>query len=111
VPRNTTLPVTAKRIFRTRKAGQQSILVQIVEGESANPDDCTQIGRCAVRDLPPNLPAQSSIDVRFHYAENGRLTVRVAVEGTDKKLNHNITRDNALTAEQLNAWKSFVCGT
>ena len=110
VPRNTTLPVTARRAFRTQKSGQRSILVQIVEGESANPDDCTQIGRCAVRDLPANLPAQTPIEVRFHYAENGRLTVHVAVEGTKKHLKHSITRDNTLTQEQLDAWRGFVCG-
>jgi molecular chaperone DnaK len=111
IPRNTALPVAARRAFRTQKAGQSSILVQIVEGESANPSDCTQIGRCAVRDLPPNLPAESSIDVRFHYAENGRLTVQVSVAGTTKELKHNITRENTLTQEQLDAWRGYVCGT
>ncbi len=111
VPRNTSLPVTARRNFRTQKPGQRSILVQIVEGESANPDECTQIGRCAVRDLPANLPGQTPIEVRFHYAENGRLTVHVAVEGTTKELRHTITRDNMLTQEQLDAWRGFVCGS
>ena len=57
IPRNTPLPVTAKRVFRTQKEGQRSILVQIVEGESSSPDDCTQIGKCAIRNLPPNLPS------------------------------------------------------
>ena len=52
IPRNTALPATAKRVFRTQKANQKSILVQIVEGESANPEDCSQIGKCVVRDLP-----------------------------------------------------------
>jgi molecular chaperone DnaK len=111
IPRNTKLPVNAKRTFRTQKPGQKSILVRIVEGESANPDDCTQIGQCAARDLPANLPAQTPIDVKFHYAENGRLTVAVSVEGTAKELKHTITRDNSLTQEQLDAWRGFVCGT
>src|SRR5207248_5368387 len=64
-------------LFRTQKAAQRSILVQIVEGESASPDDCSQIGKCVVRDLPPTLPAQTPIEVRFHYQDNGRLTVNV----------------------------------
>ena len=34
IPRNTPLPVTAKRTFKTRKENQRSILVQIVEGEA-----------------------------------------------------------------------------
>ena len=56
-----------------RKPAQRSILVQIVEGESASPEDCSQLGKCVVRDLPPNLPADTPIEVQFRYADNGRL--------------------------------------
>ncbi|MFO0903335.1 MAG: Hsp70 family protein [Pirellulales bacterium] len=110
IPRNTPLPVTAKRVFRTQKAGQRSIKVQIVEGESMSPDDCSQLGRCTVRDLPPNLPAQTPIDVKFRYEENGRLTVTVHVSGTDKQLEHELTRENSLTTEQLASWRKYISG-
>jgi four helix bundle protein len=53
IPRNTPLPVTAKRVFKTSKSGQRSILVPIVEGESPSAEACTPIGRCSVRHLPP----------------------------------------------------------
>src|SRR6266850_340064 len=95
IPRNTPLPVVARRIFKTQKAGQKSILVQIVEGESPSPDDCSQLGKCTVRHLPPDLPSQTPIEVRFRYEENGRLTVNVQVEGTTKQLQHEIQRENS----------------
>jgi len=110
IPRNTPLPVVARRIFKTQKAAQKSILVQIVEGESLSPDDCSQLGRCAVRSLPSDLPAQTPIEVRFKYEENGRLTVNVQVEGTTKQLQHELQRENSLTQEQLDAWRKQVCG-
>jgi molecular chaperone DnaK len=110
IPRNTPLPVTAKRVFRTQKASQQSILVQIVEGESATPEDCSQIGKCVVRDLPPALPAQTPIEVRFAYQENGRLTVNVSVVGAGRDLKHEIARENSLTPEQLDAWRLYITG-
>src|SRR5215471_8639709 len=106
----TALPVTARRVFKTQKAAQRSILVQIVEGESLSPDDCSQLGKCSVRNLPPDLPMQTPIDVRFRYEENGRLTVSVRVEGTDKNLEHEITRENSLTQEQLDSWRQYICG-
>jgi molecular chaperone DnaK len=84
--------------------------VQIVEGESASPDDCSQIGKCTVRDLPPNLPVQSPIEVRFRYEENGRLTVVVRVANTDKLLQHEISRENSLTREQLDSWRKYISG-
>jgi len=110
IPRNTPLPVTAKRVFKTQKASQKSILVQIVEGESASPDDCSQIGKCSVRDLPENLPAQTPIEVRFKYEENGRLTVMVNVADTDKQLQHEITRENSMNQDQLNSWRQYISG-
>ena len=110
IPRNTPLPATAKRVFRTSKHGQRSVLVQIVEGESDSPDDCVQIGRCAVRNLPPNLPAHTPVEVRFRYEQNGRLTVRVRVSGMDKDLQHEITRENTITAEQLDKWRKSISG-
>lgn len=108
IPRNTPLPVSARRIFKTKRAGQRSILVQIVEGESQTPADCSQIGQCIVRDLPKDLPAQTSIDVRFRYLENGRLTILVKVEGTDTHLKHHIERVNSLSVEELDRWQDYV---
>ncbi len=108
VPRNTPLPVTAKRVFKTHKANQKSILVQIVEGESANPTDCSQVGKCTVRDLPLQLPAQTPIEVLFQYQENGRLTVMVTVSGTDTELKHEITRENSLNQDQLHSWRQYI---
>jgi molecular chaperone DnaK len=110
IPRNTPLPVVARRVFKTQKLGQKSILVQIVEGESLSPDDCSQLGKCSVRRLPADLPAQTPIEVRFRYEENGCLTVNVQVEGTDKQLQHEITRENSLTQDQLDSWRKYVSG-
>jgi molecular chaperone DnaK len=110
IPRNTPLPADARRIFKTHKRGQKSILVQIVEGESAAPDDCAPVGRCSVRDLPADLPAQTPIEVGFRYLDNGRLSVQVKVAGTNTRLEHEIMRENSLTTDQLNSWRKYVSG-
>ncbi len=85
--------------------------MQIVEGESASPEDCSQIGKCVVRDLPKDLPAETPIEVRFGYAENGRLTIVVKVANTDSELQHEITRENSLSIEQLDSWREYILGT
>ncbi len=108
IPRNTHLPVSAKRLFQTQRPGQRSVLVQIVEGESADPTQCVPLGRCTLRDLPPELPAQSPIDVLFEYHQDGRLTVQVRITGTDRWVRHRMTRENSLGAAQLETWRQYL---
>ena len=110
IPRNTPLPVTAKRVFKTSKEDQRSILVQIVEGESPSADDCTPIGRCSVRHLPAGLPAKYPIEVCFHYEANGRLRVRVHVSKTDRRIETEIVRENGLSKEHMDAWRQHISG-
>jgi molecular chaperone DnaK len=111
IPRNTPLPMTACRVFKTQKANQRSIGLQIVEGENASPDACVPLGKCTIRDLPPDLPMQTPIEVAFSYTENGRLTVSVDVYGTGKVLEQAIDRPNSLTSEQLASWQAYITGT
>ena len=110
IPRNSALPASARRSFTTRRPGQRSILVQIVEGESESPNDCVQIGRCTVRELPHDLPAQTPVEVHFRYEQNGRLGVRVRVAGTQTELRHHIERENMLDDEQLRFWRQRISG-
>ncbi len=110
IPRNTPLPVTAKREFKTAKENQRSILVQIVEGESPSADDCTPIGRCSVRHLPEGLKARYPVEVCFHYQANGRLKVRVHVPNTDRQVETEIVRENGLNKEHMDAWRKYICG-
>jgi molecular chaperone DnaK len=108
IPRNTPIPVTARRTFKTQKANQRSILVQIVEGENPSPDDCTPIGRCSIRRLPKNLPEQSPVHVHFHYEPTGRLKVRVTVPDTEAKIETEFARENGLPKEHLDGWRRYI---
>jgi molecular chaperone DnaK len=111
IPRNTPLPVVSRRVFKTHKPNQESILVQIVEGESANPEDCSQLGRCAIWDLPDKLRIGTPIEVKFGYAENGRLKIKVQIGGKmNKTFRYEIQRPNSLTQEQLDSWQEYICG-
>ena len=110
IPRNTPLPAKAKRVFRTLKADQKTIVAQILEGESLDPQECTQIGKCTVRNLPAGLPAGTPIEVRFQYHENGRLGVKVSVAGLAENVAHEICRDNNLPPEERDHWRSRISG-
>ena len=110
IPRNTPLPVVARRTFKTRAASQRSVLVRIVEGEAADPRHCTSIGSCTVTDLPADLPKGTPIEVAFHYRPDGRLTIDVGIEGTDRKLRHELARASGLNQADLDRWRERLGG-
>jgi molecular chaperone DnaK len=109
IPRNTPIPVTARRVFLTQKDNQKSILVEVVEGENASADECTPIGNCTVAPLPKGLPAQSPVEIRFHYKPDGRLRVRVHVPNMSDATDAVFTRASGLSQEHLAGWRRFIC--
>jgi molecular chaperone DnaK len=108
VPRNTPLPAKAKRVFRTFKEGQKSIVAHIVEGESPDPVECMQIGKCIVRNLPDDLPAGTPIEVKFQYEANGRVQVIVNVAGRQENVTHELARENNLSPDDLATWRKSI---
>jgi molecular chaperone DnaK len=79
IPRNTPLPVTRTKVFGTEAQNQRRVRVPIVEGETRDPQGCTQIGECVIRELPPGLPKGAPVEITFQYDPSGRVHVR-AVE-------------------------------
>ncbi len=110
IPRNTPLPVVSRRLFKTHKLDQESFLVQVVEGESTQPKECSLIGRCSIWDLPEELPIGTPVEVRFMYEENGRLQIKVKISGARHSFRYQLERPNSLTQEQLDSWREYICG-
>lgn len=108
IPRNTPLPATHTERFVTKSDGQRSIVVQVLEGESSLPGDCTAIGRTVVRDLPAGLTKGWPIEVTFKYGSNGRLSVKAVVPGTHHRAALQLERAGGLSGEGIARWKDPV---
>ena len=108
IPRNTPLPAKEVKEFVTKQANQSTVVVQVLEGESLEPQECTPIGRTVIRNLPPNLPTEWPVDVTFEYGVNGRLTVRAKIRGTDRAVDLDLERDDSMSADRVTRWKRHV---
>ena len=108
IPRNTPLPATFTERFTTKRAGQQSIVIQVLEGETSNPEDCTQIGRTVVRGLPANLPQGTPISVTFSYQTNGRLEVHTEIPGIEQEHRLTLERNSGLSEANVANWRGSV---
>jgi molecular chaperone DnaK len=111
IPRNTPLPATFTEEFATKRADQRSIVIQVLEGESRMPDECTAIGRTVIRDLPAGLPQGWPVEVTFEYGANGRLNVRAVVPGTQREVALELQRDRGLSSEGIARWQQTVASS
>ena len=64
----------------------------------------------ACSSLPDELAARTPVEVCFRYLENGRLTVYVAIEGIEKRVKHELLRENSLSQEALDSWRKYISG-
>jgi len=110
IPRNSPLPARRMERFTTKSEAQRSIVIQVLQGESTLPGECTAIGRTVIRELPAGLPKGWPIDVTFEYGANGRLCVRAVVPGTQREVTLDLERNAGLSREGLSRWKRTVSG-
>ena len=110
IPKNTPLPFNATKNFVTGRVGQASVLVPVVEGESRRPEECVQLGKCTVRDLPSDLPKGTVIKVHFSYDSGGRLAVSARIPASRQSASTVIDRKTDGDDQTLRQWKQSLTG-
>lgn len=104
IPRNTPLPATETKSYRTAKEGQRSVVINVIEGGDIAGNNSTPIGRCVVHGLPRNLPARTKVRVQFNYDASGRLAVTASIDGTNASATLDIERASGMTDANLKDW-------
>jgi molecular chaperone DnaK len=108
IPRNTPLPVAKVSRFQTAKAGQRSVVANVIEGGDLSGNNATRIGKCTIKDLPPDLAAGTPVDVSFEYSDAGRLKVRARLPTLGIGAVLMIERASGLTEQQVKQWGDVV---
>jgi molecular chaperone DnaK len=104
IPKNTPLPHTVTRVFKTHRPHQANVVIQVVEGESERPEGCIKVGTCKIENLPPDLPADWPVQVSYSYESNGRLHVTGKVKGHDARVVADFQRDNSMSEKDMEMW-------
>ncbi len=108
IPRNTPLPAHVRYKFVTKEEGQRTVVVQVLEGENSDPQQCSRIGRAVMRHLPGDLPRGWPIYVNYEYGTNGRLSVHANVPGTDRKVAIQLEHERGLSDEGVRKWRKVL---
>jgi molecular chaperone DnaK len=108
IRKNTPLPQTVTKVFKTLKPNQRSVAIKVLEGESDRPEFCHQVGVCTIRDLPRDLPAGWPVQVSYTYETNGRLHVAAKLKSHPASVTADLLRENSIRDEDLELWTQYV---
>lgn len=106
--RNARLPAQIERCYGTVRANQQTIHVEVVEGESPLADECLPVGSVIINSLPSGMPKASPVQVMFKYDRSGRLHVHAKHVGTGLWSEAVIKRRNGIDIEALRMNKDIL---
>lgn len=85
IERNTTIPVTKKKVFTTAADFQTSVEIHVLQGERPMAKDNISLGRFQLVGIPPAPRGVPQIEVTFDIDANGILQVSAKDLGTGKE--------------------------
>ncbi|ORY88686.1 heat shock protein 70 family [Lobosporangium transversale] len=100
IPRKHWYPYQEVSNFLYRRRQQQTVLIQVFEGERGMTKDNNQLGKFELTNIPPAPRGVPQIEVTFEIDANGILRVSASDKGTGKTESITITNDKGRLSDE-----------
>jgi molecular chaperone DnaK len=101
VPRNTTVPTSASRTYKTLEDNQSYVQVEVYQGEAQTVGQARFLGKFTLGDLRPRPAGEVKIEVTFNISSDGILSVSAEDTETGKATSMAVDVGTGLSREQV----------
>ncbi len=101
IERNTTIPVSESKVFSTAEDNQNSVEINVLQGERKMARNNKTLGRFQLTNIPPAPRGIPQIEVTFDIDENGIVNVSAKDKGTGNQQAITIKSNTGLSEEDI----------
>lgn len=101
IPRNTTIPTKANRVYSTAEDNQPSVHIRILQGERPRALDNKVLGTFELGGIEPAPRGIPQIEVAFDIDANGIVSVSAKDKKTNKEQSITIKDGSGLSSEEI----------
>ncbi len=107
IAKNSKIPCTYSQSYGTVRDNQNTVNIQILQGDAKDPEDCGQLGNALIENIPPS-PQGSEVEITFAYDANGILNVTEIFVPTGQKIVTTIQVQETMSPEATQKSKKDI---